>query len=95
MSAKARVMSAMRHRRSAPTEYPVGWFTELIYRHCWPPMFEPRFRNGSEQWRSSVASAARQKRVEAGDTGTIVGISRKSDELISARLIARVRSASR
>jgi hypothetical protein len=35
----------MKRRRRAPTPprvYPAGYFCELVYRHNWPPRFEPR-----------------------------------------------------
>ncbi len=44
-----------------------------------PPMFAPRMRTQAELWRSEIAAANRQRRVDAGESGTIVGLSRKAD----------------
>ncbi len=64
--------------------YP-GYWTELIALHDWPPGWEPGEWGNLSVAASQIASAARSVQVAKGNTGTIVGLSERSDALLLAR----------
>lgn len=63
---------------AAPTEYPPGYFTELMARHDWPPLFSSQLSR--VDWRagpsaSMRASATRERAFANGEgwgSGTIL-----------------------
>lgn len=60
-----------------------GYYTALVRKHNWPPAFEPSTDWGKNIVAASrVAMTARAARVAAGDCGTIVGLSKRSDRLL-------------
>lgn len=69
-------------------DYAPGHFTALVRAHNWPPRFEPQFRSTREVQQSEISRINRERRMALGDTGTIVGMSKRSDELIQQRLLA-------
>lgn len=64
--------------------YP-GYWTELIALHDWPPSWQPGEWGTNAVALSNIASAARDVQVRKGNTGTIVGLSDRSDALLLAR----------
>ena len=93
-----RYVEVKRPRRvsaKSETSYPKGHFTEMIRKHRWPPMFEPQLGNPVEAWRSEIARANREARVEKGDFGTIRGLTKKAtDHPVQHRIAAHVRRKS-
>ncbi len=72
--------AARRPKAAAPaptSAFKPGHFTELIRLHNWPPRFESRLPASSGPDWSAISTENREKRVAMGDTGTIVGLSRK------------------
>ena len=56
----------IKRRRLIPVAYPPGYFTELIYKHNWPPGFMPQPWNR----RSEInAENARQNHATAAEKG--------------------------
>ena len=56
------------------------YFTHEILVNDWPPGWLPEEDDGKSSLQASaIASANREARLRAGDTGTIVGLSDKSD----------------
>lgn len=81
--------AAKRCKAMAPIDYAPGHFTALIRRHNWPPMWQPFYQfDGPEADRSAIASASREKLLSAGITGTIRGLSAKSEAMVSRLGIA-------
>jgi hypothetical protein len=72
-----------------PPQYPAGHFTALMRRHDWPPRFEPMYQRTREVVQSEISRINRERRVAMGDTGTIVGLTDRADELIRQRLVAQ------
>jgi hypothetical protein len=70
-------------------QYPAGHFTALVRRHDWPPSFEPMYQRTREVEQSEISRINRERRVALGDTGTIVGLTDRADELIRQRLVAQ------
>lgn len=59
--------------------YP-GYWTELVITNNWPPNWEPAGDWGANNVELSARAAAkRDERLALGDTGTIGGLSSKSD----------------
>lgn len=82
----------MIHRPGRPVyrDYEPGHFTRLLKLHNFPPSFVtqivlPKFSEDAVRER---AAKARQAQVALGNTGTIVGISRKAD---AALVISRAK----
>jgi hypothetical protein len=73
----------------ARSPYAGGHFTALLRRHQWPPCFEPQFKSTREVEQSEISRINRERRVALGDTGTILGLSDRSDEMIRKRRIAQ------
>jgi hypothetical protein len=75
-------------KRAAPeqpaSDYPAGYFTELIRAHNWPPRFESQYQRTREVEQSEYSRVNREAQVAAGNTGTILGISPKSDARLKA-----------
>ena len=84
---KARTATQYKVRPQA--SYPAGWFTEAIRAHNWPPRFEPRLQRTREVAQSELSRINREARQALGDTGTICGLTRRSDEMIAQRLISQ------
>lgn len=68
--------------------YAAGHFTALVRRHDWPPRFEPMYQRTREVEQSEISRINRERRVALGDTGTIVGLTSKADEMIRQRLVS-------
>lgn len=68
--------------------YAPGHFTELIRAHNFPPCFEPQYQRTREVEQSEIARLNREARQAQGEIGTIVGLTRRADELISQRMLA-------
>lgn len=66
----------MKRKHTPATNYPAGWFTELIREHNWPPGFTPRYEHDDTDWKRRLAGqAAREVAINEGkgwNTGTIV-----------------------
>ena len=69
--------------------YAPGHFTALIRAHNWPPRFSPQYQRTREVEQSELSRINRERRVALGDSGTIVGLSIRSDELIRQRVVAQ------
>jgi hypothetical protein len=73
----------------------IGYWTELVFAHNWPPMFRPREDWGRNAVANSLQAATqREAQVALGRNGTIVGMSEKSDARLKsvrepAKLIPR------
>lgn len=83
-------------RRRAPARapgcaspYAAGHFTALIRRYDWPPSFVPQAPRTRELEMSEISRANRERRVAMGDTGTMLGVSRRADERIALRTIGQ------
>lgn len=75
-------MGGSRKRAQWPA---AGYFTALMVRHNWPPGWQPAVDWGINHARASeIAAKQRAGQLAKGITGTIVGLSDKSD----ARLLA-------
>lgn len=81
-----------RRRKPAPAApaqpYPPGHFTELIRRHNWPPRFEPQYQRTREVEMSESSRIHREAQMALGNTGTIVGLTARADDLMLQRLTA-------
>lgn len=56
------------------------YFTHEILVNDWPPGWLPTEDDGKNSVKASaIAAASREVRLRAGDTGTIIGLSDKSD----------------
>lgn len=90
-------MSRIRPSRAKPRElvartgYAPGHFMALARAHNWPPRFVAQLKSTRELEQSRISRENRERRQAAGDPGTIVGLSQRSDELIQQRLLARIR----
>lgn len=77
-----------RHRpKPAPVpsaDYPPGFFCELIRAHNWPPRFESQYQRTNEVEWSLISRINREAQQAKGNSGTIVGISPKSDERLKS-----------
>lgn len=98
MTAAHIVRPARRRARAANVTpeapaYAEGHFTELLRKPSkaspcgWPPRFEPRLERTREVEQSEISRINREKRVEMGDTGTIVGLSKVGE---AARLLRQI-----
>lgn len=76
-------------QRTAAPQFKPGYFVELMRRHNWPPMFEPRMpQTRTPDW-SAISTANRERLQAQGHTGTIVGLTQRADALIAQRLATR------
>ena len=88
------------HRRARAAAVPVspvaqfnpGHFTALIRAHDWPPSFQPQYQRTREVEQSEWSRINREIRVANGDPGTIVGLTKRADELIRQRLVTTQRA---
>jgi hypothetical protein len=72
---------------AAPSFEP-GHFLELVRRHNWPPRFVPQMPvSRTPNW-SAISTANRERRQAHGDTGTIVGLTQRADDLMLQRVLA-------
>lgn len=74
----------------AAPSYPAGHFLALVRRYDWSPRFAPQLKSTREVEQSESARINRERRQAMGDTGTIVGLTRRADALIEQRLFKRV-----
>ena len=79
--------------QSAAQAYEPGYFTALMLRHDWPPRFAPVLDHRVVPNWSAIATAKRALRVAMGDTGTIVGLSQRADDMMRMRAISAARHA--
>lgn len=82
-----------RHKAErADPNYSPGHFTELMRAANWPPMFTAHLGRPVEAWRSELARANRERRVEWGDFGTIMGLTDKATaHPVNQRIAAQMR----
>lgn len=73
----------------AAREFPANYFTALIRLHDWPPLFCAQFQRTREVEQSEISRINREKRVALGDTGTILGLTQRADELIHKRMLSK------
>jgi hypothetical protein len=71
-------------------DYAPGHFMALVRRHNWPPRFDPQFQRTRELEQSEISRTNRERRLVLGDTGTIVGLSQRSDERLRQLLAPRL-----
>ena len=76
-----------RQKKRLPSEPPVparppGFYTELMRRWNWPPRFESRMPAPQRVDMSAISRENRERRVAAGDSGSIIGVSARADALI-------------
>jgi hypothetical protein len=69
--------------------YEAGHFTALVRRHNWPPRFEPQMQRTREVEQSEISRINRERRQALGDTGTIVGLTQRADDLIRQRVMSQ------
>lgn len=74
-------------RRRLPSEPPAparppGYYTALMRRWNWPPRFESRMPAPQRVDMSAISRENRERRVAAGDSGSIIGVSARADALI-------------
>jgi hypothetical protein len=76
-------------------EYPAGHFMALarapskVSPEGWPPRFESQYQRTREVEQSEISRINREKQVALGNTGTIVGMTDKADEMIRLRMTAQ------
>ena len=80
---------------SLAAPYEAGHFTELIRRHDWPPRWQAQYQRTREVEQSEICRANRERQVALGNTGTIVGLSLKSDAALLARQVVMSAKARR
>ena len=91
-------MTAARKRSPKPAAQPAawrppGWYTEPV-RAWFGAHWQPATNWGQDLVAASArAAAGRAVRVAAGDSGSIVGLSKRSDALLAAATIARAKAA--
>lgn len=75
-------------------QYPTGYFMALARApskanpHGWPPRFEPQYQRTREVEQSESSRINREKQMALGNTGTIVGLTARADDLMAQRLTA-------
>jgi hypothetical protein len=79
----------MKHQ---PTDYPAGFFTELVYAHNFPPRWQSQIHiDPSEQLRKEAAVRGRATALANGHTGSVRnGLSKKSAGVMPSVEKARV-----
>ena len=69
-------------KKHGEATHPAGYFLELVLRHNWPPSFTSRMPPPQRVDQSALSTAARERQVAQGITGSILGVSAKADALI-------------
>ena len=69
--------------------YEAGHFLALVRRHNWPPNYEPQMQRTREVEQSEISRINRERRQALGDTGTIVGLTQRADDLIRQRVMSQ------
>jgi len=64
-----------------------GHFLALVRKHDWPPGFESQVDARCRPDYSAISTANRERRVALGDTGTIVGLTQRADEMMRQRML--------
>lgn len=77
------------------TEYPRGFFLELVRLHNFPPMFESRLTppDPNDAIRHIAAVRSRATALARGHTGTIKGLSGRARQIVGDASKAQVRKA--
>ena len=65
-----------------------GHFLALVRKHDWPPSFQSQLDTRCRPDWSAISTANRERRVALGDTGTIVGLTQRADEMMRQRMLA-------
>ena len=77
-----------------PFLYPrAGYFSELVYLHGFPPLYQPQALPKNEAARQRAGQKSRAAQLANGHTGSIAGLSKKGDECVRSAVVrARARS---